>query len=106
MAKLGTDLLLVCSNVSPAALGDHQRIIDDLRELGERAGRRGLRIGHEALAWRRHVDDHRNAWPIVRRVGQAGVPRDRRTAGVWRRWCSGRDGPAGGAVPVQERVFL
>ncbi len=57
MEELGTDLVLVCSNVSPAALGGIDRAADDLRQLGERAARRNLRIGYEALAWGRHVWD-------------------------------------------------
>src|SRR3954468_13263312 len=61
MQELGTDLLLVCSNVSPVSTGDRERIIADLRELGERAARRGLRVGFEALAWGRHIHDHRDA---------------------------------------------
>ncbi|MDF2799008.1 MAG: sugar phosphate isomerase/epimerase and 4-hydroxyphenylpyruvate protein, partial [Devosia sp.] len=68
MEQLGTDLILVCSSVSPLALGGIDRAAADLRELGERAGRRGLRIGYEALAWGRHVNDHRDAWEIVRRA--------------------------------------
>src|SRR5690606_41407443 len=51
MQELGTDLLLVCSNVSTLALGGIDRAADDFRELGERAQRRGLRVGYEALAW-------------------------------------------------------
>src|SRR5690606_34570135 len=73
MEELGTDLVLVCSNVSPAALGGIDRAADDLRELGERAARRNLRIGYEALAWGRHVNDHRDAWEIVRRADHANV---------------------------------
>jgi 4-hydroxyphenylpyruvate dioxygenase len=73
MEELGTDLLLVCSNVSPAALGDRARIVADLRELGERAARRGLRVGYEALAWGRHVFDHREAWSIVREVDHPAI---------------------------------
>jgi 4-hydroxyphenylpyruvate dioxygenase len=73
MQELGTDLLLVCSNVSPAALGDRARIVADFRELGERAARRGLRVGYEALAWGRHVFDHRDAWSIVREVDHPAV---------------------------------
>ena len=67
------DLLLVCSNVSPAALGERARIVDDFRELGERAAKRGLRVGYEALAWGRHVYDHRDAWAIVREVDHPAV---------------------------------
>lgn len=73
MQELGTDLMLICSNVSPLALGGIDRAADDFRELGERAGRRGLRIGYEALAWGRHVSDHRDAWEIVRRADHPSV---------------------------------
>ena len=73
MEELGTDLMLVCSNVSPLALGGIDRAAADLRELGERAGARGLRVGYEALAWGRHVSDHRDAWEIVRRADHPAV---------------------------------
>jgi 4-hydroxyphenylpyruvate dioxygenase len=73
MEQLGTDLLLVCSNVSPVSSGDRARIAADLRELGERAARRGLRVGYEALAWGRHVADHRDAWSIVREVNHPAI---------------------------------
>jgi 4-hydroxyphenylpyruvate dioxygenase len=73
MADLGADLLLVCSNVSPAALGGIDRAADDLRELGERAQKRGLKIGFEALAWGRHISDHRDAWEVVRRADHPAV---------------------------------
>jgi 4-hydroxyphenylpyruvate dioxygenase len=73
MQELGTDLLLVCSNVSPAALADHSRIVVDFRELGERAAKRGLRVGYEALAWGRHVSDHREAWSIVLDVDHPSI---------------------------------
>ena len=73
MQAIGAPLLLVCSNVSPAALPDRERIVRDLRELGERAARRDLRVGYEALAWGRHVNDHREAWSIVREVDHAAV---------------------------------
>jgi len=73
MQELGTDLLLVCSNVSSISLGGIDRAADDLRELGERAAARGLRVGFEALAWGRHVNDYRDAWEIVRRVNHNSV---------------------------------
>lgn len=73
MQELGTDLLLVCSNVSTLALGGIDRAADDFRELGERAERRGLRVGYEALAWGKHIKDHRDAWEIVRRVDHPNI---------------------------------
>ncbi|MCQ8782950.1 bifunctional sugar phosphate isomerase/epimerase/4-hydroxyphenylpyruvate dioxygenase family protein [Mangrovibrevibacter kandeliae] len=73
MAELGTDLMLVCSNTSPISLGGIDRAAADFRELGERAARRGLRVGFEALAWGRHVSDHRDAWEVVRRANHPAV---------------------------------
>lgn len=73
MQQLGTDLVLVCSNVSPVSLGGLDRAAADFHELGERAAKRGLRVGYEALAWGRHIFDHRDAWEIVRRADHANV---------------------------------
>src|SRR5918999_2478500 len=42
MQELGCDLLLVCSNISPASLGGVDRAAADFRELGDRAAKRGL----------------------------------------------------------------
>ncbi|NHN76482.1 TIM barrel protein [Azotobacter chroococcum] len=66
MQELGTDLVLVCSNVAGDSLGDRQILVDDLRLLAERAGARNLRIGYEALAWGRHVNTWQQVWEIVR----------------------------------------
>ncbi|WP_438752212.1 bifunctional sugar phosphate isomerase/epimerase/4-hydroxyphenylpyruvate dioxygenase family protein [Pararhizobium sp. O133] len=73
MQELGAELVLVCSNVSPASLGGIDRAAADFHELGERAAKRGLRIGYEALAWGRCVNDHRDAWEVVRRADHANV---------------------------------
>jgi 4-hydroxyphenylpyruvate dioxygenase len=73
MQQLGTDLMLICSNVSPLSLGGIDRAAADFRELGERAARRNLRVGYEALAWGRHVSDHRDAWEVVRRADHPNV---------------------------------
>ncbi|MCB1383223.1 MAG: sugar phosphate isomerase/epimerase and 4-hydroxyphenylpyruvate domain-containing protein [Notoacmeibacter sp.] len=73
MGELGTSLLLVCSSVSPLSLGGIDRAAADFRELGERAARHGIRIGYEALAWGRHVSDHRDAWEVVRRADHPNV---------------------------------
>ncbi|MDQ0321668.1 4-hydroxyphenylpyruvate dioxygenase [Pararhizobium capsulatum DSM 1112] len=73
MQELGTDLVLVCSNVSPASVGGIDRAAADFHELGERAAKRGLRVGYEALAWGRHISDHRDAWEIVRRADHPNI---------------------------------
>ena len=73
MQELGTDLLMICSNVAPESLGGIDRAAADLRELGERAAKRGLRIAFEALAWGRHINDYRDAWEAVRRADHPAV---------------------------------
>lgn len=73
MQQLGTDLMLVCSSVSPLSLGGIDRAAADFQELGERAQRRGLRVGYEALAWGRHISDHRDAWEAVRRADHPNI---------------------------------
>ncbi len=73
MAELGCDLLMVCSNVAPDCLGGIDRAAADLRELGEKAQARGIRIGFEALAWGRHINDYRDAWEAVRRADHPAV---------------------------------
>jgi 4-hydroxyphenylpyruvate dioxygenase len=73
MQELGCELMLVCSSVHPEALGGIDRAAQDFAELGERAARRGLRVGYEALAWGRHVNDHRDAWEVVRRADHPAI---------------------------------
>lgn len=73
MHEMGAELMLVCSSVSPLALGGIDRIADDFAQLGLLAAERGLRLGYEALAWGRHVNDHRDAWEVVRRADSPSV---------------------------------
>ncbi|MGB3247361.1 MAG: TIM barrel protein [Sulfitobacter sp.] len=73
MQELGTDLMLVCSSCHAEAMGGIDRAAADFHEIGERAAKRGLRVGYEALAWGRHVNDHRDAWEIVRRADHNNV---------------------------------
>ena len=51
MQALGAELLLVCSNLNPAAIDDDARAAADLAVMADNAQRRGLRVGYEALAW-------------------------------------------------------
>ncbi len=73
MGELGCDLMLVCSNVSPEALGGIDRLAADFHELGTRSEKHAIRVGFEALAWGRHVHDYRDAWEVVRRADHAHV---------------------------------
>ncbi|MES2666649.1 MAG: TIM barrel protein [Pseudomonadota bacterium] len=73
MNQLGTDLVLVCSSVHPAAMGGIDRMAADFAALGDLAQSHGIRVGFEALAWGRHVNDHRDAWEVVRRADHPNV---------------------------------
>ena len=66
MEALGTDLILVCSAVSPTAVDDNAVIVEQLHGLAERAEQRGIRISYEALAWGTHVNTYERSWDIVR----------------------------------------
>ena len=65
MERLGADTMLVCSNVSEAAIDDDALAAAQLRALAEQAAGHGIRIAYEALAWGRHVRDYDHAWRIV-----------------------------------------
>ncbi len=73
MNQLGTDLILVCSSVHPAAMGGIDRMAADFAELGDLAKAHGVRVGFEALCWGRHVNDHRDAWEVVRRADHPNI---------------------------------
>lgn len=73
MQELGCDLLVVCSNTAADSSGDMARAAEDLRELGRRAGARGLRVGFKALAWARHIKDYQRAWDAVHAADDRSV---------------------------------
>jgi 4-hydroxyphenylpyruvate dioxygenase len=102
MAELGAPLLLVCSNVG-AAIPDDGLSAAQLRALAERAARRGLRVGFEALAWGTHARTFGDAWRIVERAAHPhlGVILDSfHTLAL-------EDDPAGiGAIPGHRIFFV
>ena len=102
MGELGCDLLLVCSNVSPQSRGGIDRAAADLHALGERAARRRMRIGFEALAWGRHINDYRDAWEAVRRADHPAIGLVLDTFHIFARKT---DLKPIGAIP-RDRIFL
>ncbi|STZ76418.1 bifunctional sugar phosphate isomerase/epimerase/4-hydroxyphenylpyruvate dioxygenase family protein [Bergeriella denitrificans] len=73
MAELGTDRLLVCSNVQADTSTDDALIADDLHRLAETAAKHGMQVGYEALAWGRHVSSYRHAWDLVQTVNHPNL---------------------------------
>ncbi len=73
MGELGSDLLMICSNVAPDSQGGIDRAAADFHELGERASKHGIRVGFEALAWGRHISDYRDSWEVVRRADHPAI---------------------------------
>ncbi|HEV7826723.1 MAG TPA: TIM barrel protein [Mycobacteriales bacterium] len=103
MEQLGAPMLLVCSSVHPAAVDDDGLAAAQLHALAARAGRRGLRIAYEALAWGRHVSTYPHSWEIVRAADHPalGVCLD-----SFHILSHGSD-PAGiGDVPAEKLFFL
>jgi 4-hydroxyphenylpyruvate dioxygenase len=66
MEAMGAPMMLCCSNTSPLAIDDPALAAAQLHELAERAARRNLRVGFEALAWGRFTSLYGQAWSIVR----------------------------------------
>ena len=66
MDTLGTSMMLVCASVSPQAIDDDARAAAQLHAMAERAARRNIRLGYEALAWSSRVNHYEHAWKIVR----------------------------------------
>ncbi|NDG45271.1 MAG: sugar phosphate isomerase/epimerase [Gammaproteobacteria bacterium] len=73
MTRLGTDLLMVCSSVHPAATPGISQVADDLHELGERAAQRNMRVAYEALGWSHVISDYRDSWEAVRRANHPAL---------------------------------
>lgn len=73
MEQLGTDLILVCANISESASDDLDLRAEQMALLAERAARRKLRIAFEALAWGGAVKYYRQVWDIVQRANRPNL---------------------------------
>ncbi len=73
MARLGMDLMLLCSNVGTATVNDDELFVAQIRQLADLAAGYGVRIAYEALAWGKYVDTYQHSWDIVRRVDRQNV---------------------------------
>lgn len=68
MHELGTDTILLCSNVQSSCIKDDAVIMDDLHAIAEKAASHHIKVGYEALAWGAHVNSYRHAWSLVKGV--------------------------------------
>ena len=103
MEELGAETILVCSNVSPAAIDDDALAAEQLHGLAERAAEHCLRIAYEALAWGRHVNTFDHAWRIVELADHPALGTCLDSFHILSR---GSD-PAGiGAIPGEKIFFL
>lgn len=68
MQELGTSMILVCSSVQPDALGDFDQLAEQFQRLAAQAGRRGMYIAYEALAWGSQIKHFSQVWEVVKRV--------------------------------------
>jgi 4-hydroxyphenylpyruvate dioxygenase len=73
MHELGTDRILVCSNVQADTIRDDALIVEQLGALAQAAQEAGVIAGYEALAWGRHVNSYRHAWRLVNEVNHASL---------------------------------
>lgn len=68
MHRLGTDLILVCSNVATADAAHEAEMVDQLGRLADLAGAHDIRVAYEALAWGTLVSEYDHAWNLVSQV--------------------------------------
>lgn len=73
MGELGTETLLICSNVSAQTINNPQLASEHLSELAQLARHRNINIGYEALAWGRYTADYQTAWEIVKQADQVNL---------------------------------
>lgn len=73
MERLGTDLMLLCSNAGTATTGDEDITVSQLARIADLADERGIRVAYEALAWGRYVNDYRDAWRLVERADRVNL---------------------------------
>jgi 4-hydroxyphenylpyruvate dioxygenase len=83
--RLGTDLVLVCSNFVERHFPLTNDELDNMmkgyldaqvkafRMLGERAAKTGIRVGYEALAWGTFVNVWEQCWAVVKEVDMPNV---------------------------------
>lgn len=73
MNRLGTNMMLLCSNVATATVADFDVAARQIGELADVALEYGISIAYEALAWGRFVNTYRESWDIVQRADRPNL---------------------------------
>ncbi|SNX87496.1 related to 3-dehydroshikimate dehydratase [Melanopsichium pennsylvanicum] len=81
MQALNTNLLLICSNntPAPATTGDHSSLVCDLTQISDMAFSftqstgHPIRVGFEALSWGSHIDLWAQAWSVVKATNRVNI---------------------------------
>ncbi|SDZ26326.1 bifunctional sugar phosphate isomerase/epimerase/4-hydroxyphenylpyruvate dioxygenase family protein [Herbiconiux ginsengi] len=73
MHRLGTDRILVCSNVGTATVPYDETAVDQLGRLAELAAEHEVVMAYEALAWGKYVSTYDHAWRIVEQVAHPAL---------------------------------
>ena len=73
MNELGTDMILVCSNVSTATIPGDEFAAEQLVQLADLAADHGIRVAYESLAWGKYVSDFEHAHHIIQLAGHPAL---------------------------------
>lgn len=73
MKLVGCDTLVLCSNVSNDVEQDWAQAVADVREIGELAKARNVRIAFEPICYGRWINNYITGWELVRDVGHSHV---------------------------------
>ncbi|MEM6159051.1 sugar phosphate isomerase/epimerase family protein [Erwinia sp. P6884] len=68
---LGAGTLLTPASTHKACIAEREE--EDIRWLAQEAGKRGLRVAFEAMAWSTHINTTAAAWQLVQRVNEPNL---------------------------------
>lgn len=69
--KLGATTLLTPASTQKECVAEREE--EDIRWLAQEAGKRGLRVAFEAMAWSTHINTTAAAWQLVQRVNEPNL---------------------------------
>ncbi len=69
--KLGATTILTPASTHHACIADREE--EDLCWLADEAGKRGLRVAYEAMAWSTHINTTSAAWQLVQRIDKPNL---------------------------------